>query len=556
MSGWRAFFTFAFMFLVITLASSCRRTDTSPELLTATAISPNPTATAIAKAAAPSATPLLTAKASASSTVQPRTSGTLEKAASATLAPTTTASPVPLASSTPVPTITASPIPRASSTPVPTEIPLPSPTSPPAVTAAWGEITLRTYGYRQALYTDPAGIPYPLLHREQVTPPEPQVYRVLRISNGILELTFIPELGGRLYQCRFLPTGQDLFYNNTVIKPNNWGPVEQGWWLAIGGMEWCLPVDEHGYVSAEPWDTTVSHNPDGSASARMQITEKSRNIQVVVTVNLSPASSAFTIHTSLYNPNAEAKSLQYWINAMLSPGARSVGDGLRLVVPATHVVVHSVGENSLPGAHELLTWPLYQGRDLSYYRNWRNWLGFFAPELSANFTAIYDEQSELGIVRAFPADLARGAKLFAFGANFPDVGSYTDDGSKYIEMWGGLTPSFWDYATLAAGATESWEETWYVLAGCGTPVQANKQAALSVMRDGSMLQLGLATTLAGQWRIRILAGDEQILELAVTTSPDTAYLETVTLPATAGDKPLEVTVLDQLDQTVMRYKLP
>ena len=399
-------------------------------------------------------------------------------------------------------------------------------------------------------------MPYPLLHRDQVTPPQPQVYRVLRLSNGILELTFIPELGGRLYQCRFLPTDQDLFYNNTVIKPSHWGPTEQGWWLAAGGMEWCLPVDEHGYVSAEPWDTTVSQNPDGSATATMQITEKSRNIRVTVQVSLAPASSALTVRTSLYNPNAEDKSLQYWINAMLSPGAHSVGNSLRLVVPAVQLVVHSTGDGSLPAAHGLLTWPVYQGRDLSYYRNWRNWLGFFAPEVSADFTAIYDEQTELGMVRAFPVELARGAKLFAFGADFPDVGSYTDDGSKYIEMWGGLTPSFWEFATLAAGATESWEETWYVLAGCGTPVQANNEAALSAVRNGSVLQLGLTTTLAGQWRIRVLAAGEQVLELSVITSPEAAYRETVTLPATISDKSLEIAVLDRSDQVVLSYQLP
>jgi hypothetical protein len=523
---------------------ACQRLDKGSTILLAATPSPQFTPSAVASKASliqtVSKTPLSTISTSTAVRALPSSTPVATASASTVLA---TASPAPSAALEP------------SSTPAPTALPIPSETPPSAVTVSWGEVTINTYGYRQALYLDPAGIPYPRLHRDQVTPPQPQTYRVLKLSNGILELTFIPELGGRLYQCRLLLTGQDLFYNNTVIKPSFWGPVEQGWWLAAGGMEWCLPVEEHGYVSAEPWDTTVVQNSDGSATATMQITEKSRNIQVVVQVSLAPASSAFSVRTSLTNSNAEDKSIQYWINAMLAPGAHSVGNNLRLVVPATQVVVHSTGDSTLPAPHETLTWPIYQGRDLSYYRNWRNWLGFFAPELSANFTAVYDEQTDLGMARIFPSEIARGAKLFAFGAEFPDVGSYTDDGSKYIEMWGGLTPSFWDFTTLAAGTTKSWEETWYVLAGCGTPVLATNQVTLSASRQGSVLHIGLATPQSGQWRIMVLAAGDQILDVSAVTSPAVAFSDIIALPESANGKPLKIVIVDRSDRVVLSYIL-
>ena len=87
-----------------------------------------------------------------------------------------------------------------------------SPTPHPRVEATWGERTISTYAYEQALYTDPdkAGHPYPLLHHDRVGPPEPRTYEVVLLRNEYLELTVLPELGGRIYQCRFLPTGQDL----------------------------------------------------------------------------------------------------------------------------------------------------------------------------------------------------------------------------------------------------------------------------------------------------------------------------------------------------------
>jgi len=151
-----------------------------------------------------------------------------------------TPSPSPNASATgrpapsPVPSTTMGP--SATAEPTATAAPSATPLSP--VIAYWDAITIATYGYQGALYTDPsAGYPYPRLHWEQVTGATPQTYQVLVLRNEYLQLTLLPALGGRIYQCRYLPTGQDLLYNNRVIKPTHWGPADQGWWLAVGGIE-------------------------------------------------------------------------------------------------------------------------------------------------------------------------------------------------------------------------------------------------------------------------------------------------------------------------------
>ncbi len=448
---------------------------------------------------------------------------------------------------------------QAGATSEPTVTPTMEPTTEPTaepegVSAWWNEISINTYGYDAALFTD-ATLPYPQLDRTLVTPPEMRVYRVLHLANSVIELTFMPELGGRLYQIRFLPTGQELLYNNTVIKPSYWGPVEQGWWLAAGGIEWCLPVEEHGYLSAEPWEASLSMADDGSATVTLHTTEKTRNIQVTVQVHLRPGSSAVQVRSTLYNPNAETKSLQYWINAMLSPGADSVSDGLRFVVPSSSVLMHSSGDADLPAAGAVMPWPFYDGRDLSYYSNWQNWLGFFGYNVEAPFTAVYDEFTQIGMVRAYPADIAPGVKFFGPGSEFPEVSAYTDDGSKYVEMWGGLTPTFWDYTELAPGASVSWEETWWVTAGGGTPVAANAELALAAQREGDTLAIGLMATDPGAWRIRISSDSEQLVDQIVQVSPQAAYRERYPLAASLGGRELLIEVLDANDQVVLSYTL-
>ncbi|MFX1412069.1 MAG: DUF5107 domain-containing protein, partial [Promethearchaeota archaeon] len=137
----------------------------------------------------------------------------------------------------PAPTSTPS-VPATSPTPTPTlqtEV-NPTPTQPPAVRTWETTIAISTYQYGAALRKEhPGRIPYPQLDFERVGAPVSRDYRAVVVENRYLRLTFLPALGGRLYQCVFKPTGQDVFYRNPVIKPTHWGPDEMGWWIAAGG---------------------------------------------------------------------------------------------------------------------------------------------------------------------------------------------------------------------------------------------------------------------------------------------------------------------------------
>jgi len=452
---------------------------------------------------------------------------------------------------------TPSPGPRPTGAPRPTTGAMAAPTTAPQpVAAEWGEITIDTYAYEDALYTDEAeaGHPYPLLRRDRVGGPRPRTYRALRLRNAYLELTLLPELGGRIYQARYLPTGQDLLYNNRAIKPTHWGPEDQGWWLAVGGIEFCLPVNEHGYVTAEPWDTVVSRGVDGSATATMTIEERSRGIQARVEVTLAPGEAGFALRTTLHNPHGEARSLQYWTNAMLSPGSHGVQPSLRFYYPAREVIVHSRGDQSLPDAHETMAWPAHDGRDMSSYGNWRDYLGFFAPNLSAPYTAVYDDAAALGMVRVYPPEVVRGNKLFAFGLGFGDSRAYTDDGSQYVEMWSGLSATFWDDVTLGPGATVAWNETWYAIAGTGGPSTAGAEGVLSVARDGATLRVSVGSIGERRWTLRVLQGDRQIAVRDVAVRPDAPYLETLSLEGATEAEPVTVRVEDAQGRVVMVHE--
>lgn len=414
----------------------------------------------------------------------------------------------------------------------------------PAVLVSWRDLTIDTYDYQPALYSDPdrMGHPYPQLHSDKVGPPRPVRYRALILRNRYLELTFLPELGGRLYQCRYLPTGQTIFYNNRVIKPTHWGPEDQGWWLAVGGMEWCLPVNEHGYLTAQPWDCTTRERPDGGAVVTMA-TETHNHLRVAVDVALAPDSTAIQIGTAISNVGDQSQRLQYWINAMLAPGSHSAGPGLRFYYPTDAMTVHSRGNAALPDAHGIVNWPIHGERNLARYDAWKGlaWLGLFASELETPYNAIYDIDSQIGLVRIFPQDMARGSKLFGFGPDSGLSSEYTDDDSYYVEMWGGLPATFWeeDDVILDAGQRITWEESWYVIARCPDIVAATEQACLGVQQDGQTLAVYLYAPETRQWTLQVLQAMSEIHRESIAVGPGQPLFGQVSL---AGNTTSAITV--------------
>lgn len=320
-------------------------------------------------------------------------------------------------------------------------------------------ITILTYQYQRALYTE-GDFPYPRLDRGRVGPPIPVMYQLIVLENPCLRVSILPELGGRIYQCIHKLTGQPLFYNNVVIKPTHWGPEEMGWWLAAGGIEWALPVEEHGYLSAEPWDYATQRRDDGGATVTVASVEKTRKLRVSVSISLFPEACYFEVAPRIENLGEEAQFYQFWLNAMLAPGG-DVPPETHFVIPAQEAYVHSSGDSSLPGPGGTVPWSHDSG--LAYYANWPgSWLGLFFAPLVGNIAEVHNQTAKIGLRRVFDTTVTPGLKLFAFGTGFDPI-NYTDGGGRYVELWGGVTQDFWTYAELQPGQVVTWGEQWHVL---------------------------------------------------------------------------------------------
>jgi len=372
-------------------------------------------------------------------------------------------------------------------------------------------LTIPTYPYRghlTSVYTPTYNITYTVLdwgaYNGSSPAPTSHDYELLVLENDYLRVTLLPELGGRVYQMIFKPTGHNELYQNPVIKPNRWGPPEQGWWLAVGGIEWCLPVEEHGYEWGEPWDYQVVTSTTG-VTVTLRDTSASDRFRAAVTVHLPAGRGALAIALRIENPTVHTIDYKYWTNAMLAPGAaNTVGADLCFSFNAEEMSVHSTGDARLPGhlptqptgPDYRFPWPVYDGTDFSRLGNWHEWLGFFEyPQAAAGFIGVYDTAADEGVARVYPSGVARGSKGFGFGWSAPiDSNIWTDDGSTYVELHGGVAPTFWDTATIAAGQTLEWTEYWYPVSGIGQLSAATADAALGVREDDGRFTVGVHST--------------------------------------------------------------
>jgi hypothetical protein len=393
--------------------------------------------------------------------------------------------------------------------------------------------------------------------RAEAPPPAPRSYRLLVLENAYLRVLLLPELGGRVWQVIHKPSGKPMFYQNTVVKPTHWGLADQRGWLALGGLEWGLPVIEHGYDWGVPWRYELVQENGDVAKVIVRTPDDGRLLQAQITVALRAEEARFTVEPYLLNVSTGPLAFSFWIDAMLAPGSgERPSEQLRFVLPAAQVTVHSTADQALPPPRLPFPWPEYKGRDLSQLGTWQEYLGFFeSPAAHGPFVGVYDPAYDTGVVRAFPADVVRGSKVFALGwrnALSPD--NYTDDDSAYVELHGGLARSFFEQTTLAAGDHVTWRETWYPIDRLGGLTAADADAALSVTRTSTATQLVLYApcTLTGTL-VLTQAGQEQ-MRWPVRMTPATVLRQRWTRPATGGT-PIVVRLLDSRGQIVLEQAI-
>lgn len=394
-------------------------------------------------------------------------------------------------------------------------------------------VTLPTYPYER-YQTDARDVTYNWpykkfdIDRFRAEAPKPvnRQYRVIVLENSYLKVLILPEVGGRIWQVIHKPSGAAMFYQNSVVKPTHWGNVDQLGWLALGGLEWNLPVIEHGYDWGAPWGFIPLQQSEDLATVTIFTPQDGRYLNASITISLRAGAAAFEIEPTLTNVSNHTLAFSYWQDALLAPGSgKQPSARLHFVLPTDRMTIHSTFDKSLPAAGQPFAWPIYAKRDLSLLGNWQQYMGFFeVPAAHGPFTGVYDGASDSGAVRVYPADVMRGSKVFALGWG-DRLGSdnFTDDTSFYVELHGGLAPTFNDQYRLPANGSVNWREVWYPVHGISDLTFANEVAALAVQPTNRGLRVGLYPTRPIDGTIVVALAGKELVRKAVQVRPDAPF---------------------------------
>jgi tetratricopeptide (TPR) repeat protein len=360
-----------------------------------------------------------------------------------------------------------------------------------------------------------------------------KTWKAALLENKYLKVIVLPELGGHVYSVYDKSFRREVFYRNNVVK---YGLVGlRGAWVS-GGIEFNFP-NGHTVTSVSPVDFALRQNPDGSASIIVGDHEKVSRMHWFVALTLYPDRSYLEQEVFLYNRTAVKNRYWFWANA-----AVPAGEDMQYVYPMTSAYPHA--------RFPVYTFPIYQGKDLSWWKNVEEPLSLFARASKRDFFGAYYYQKNLGVVHVANFQEVPGKKTWTWGTA-PSGRIWdtllSDKDGPYAEIQSGRFETQLDYEFLGPHHADYWKEYWYPINQTGSVVAANKEVAVNVKllpEEEKPQQILLAANptglMKGVWLI-LKSGQQEVFRKAISASPDHPYSETLPVPA-VGVNPKELSL--------------
>lgn len=358
------------------------------------------------------------------------------------------------------------------------------------VKASTGTLTLPTYPWAAVKHpyfrgTDKVNIyPYPMLDflsREKTN----RTYRTVVLENEYLQITFLPELGGKIHEVIDKTTGQPMFYVNHVIKPGLIGQC--GAWTS-GGVEWNTGPQGHTVGCMQPVPVEIlPPERDGSCSVAIGETERIYGTKWTVIVTLRPGRSFIEERIRIYNPTETIRPYYFW-NCTAVPNT----PGFRFIYPMTLGTDH--------GSEKFFNWPIHEGKDLSRGTNYQDASSIFAWHCDQDFFGSYDDGVDRGVVSYANHHQVPGKKAWTWGqGGFGKMHQMdlTDSDGPYNEVQTGPLLTQGEVGRLDPCEAVEWQEWWYPVHGIGGFTFANRHVAVNATIDQGRLRLRMIGS--GSW---------------------------------------------------------
>ena len=414
--------------------------------------------------------------------------------------------------------------------------------------------------FEKKAYQGATGRVYPIPYSDRLSnAPVDKAWDAVVLRNEHIEVTLLPQLGGKIHGAKDLHNGYEFIYQNTVIKPAMVGLA--GPWVS-GGVEFNWP-QHHRPTTFMPLEATLRENKDGSKTCVMGEADPFQRMRGQVAVTVYPGSSVVEAKATVYNRTDKPLPFMWWNNlavrvhdqykACFPPDVEWGNDHDRRAV-ISFPVMKGVYHTARPFDYG-------EGTDVTWFPAVKlpSSVMVSKGQSDMDFVGGYDFAAQAGTVTVSDHRVSPGKKMWTWGDGpFGRAwcANLTDNGDRYIElMTGAYTDNQPDFTWIMPGETREFTQIWFPIRGIGEPKNANRNGALSFeIKDGKIKAAAVATAPHKQAFLTLLCGEEELLSVSGEISPEKLLQGEAALPQGAKETDCVVTLLDDSGAVLLRYQ--
>lgn len=295
---------------------------------------------------------------------------------------------------------------------------------------------------------DPGETMYPYTgYRGTAAQPVMKTYQSVVVENGLLRVTVLPELGGRILQIQDMRTGGTYVHLNDAVRPVR---IPPRWAFLSLGIELNFP-STHSPTGMDPVGFELLRGDGGCAGVAVGEREMRLGLCWRAEIKLYPGVRAVCVAVRGWNPTSTPRDVQWWSNC-----AQPAGGDTEFVYPDEPVLAHIIGEESG-------RWPVVGGRDLRWHGTYDHMCGMFWEPTKEDWFGAYHHERGWGMLHLGDPETLPGKKLWSFGHTGETADwtlGMTRAGDRTCEIQAGIPTLQKDFAHLAPGDDLSFVEFW------------------------------------------------------------------------------------------------
>ncbi|ALO05379.1 DUF5107 domain-containing protein [Lactiplantibacillus paraplantarum] len=404
------------------------------------------------------------------------------------------------------------------------------------------------------VYQGSSGKVYPFPVTEKILDKKvDQEYHAVILENQYLQITFLPELGGRIYRALDKTNNYDFVYYNHVIKPALVGLT--GSWIS-GGIEFNWP-QHHRPDTFLPIEYRVEEHDDGAKTLWMSDTDAMYGTKVTVGFTLTPDKAYLKLDEYFKNPTDIPQTFLWWANP-----AVPVNDHTQSIFPPDVTAVFDHGKRAV-STFPIATGEYYKmdysaGVDISRYKNVPVPTSYMAAHSEYDFLGNYDHQKHAGLLHVADHHTSPGKKQWTWGnGDFGKSWDYqlTDNDGPYIElMVGTFTDNQPDFTWLKPHEEKSSTEYFMPYQHVGAVKNATKDAVLNFKKVDQGYELIVYTTSEFRGAHIKLMHQETVISDDVVTIKPTQVFSKIYGDLSVPDDELKIIVTDADGKFLVTYQ--